>query len=92
MIVVFTSEDCVYDEGSHIVTCTTPNLPFGTKAVHEIHVQVKGNLGLITNTATVSANTLDPDGSNNSDFVEMEVSGGSNTHGGPGGRGRGGRN
>jgi uncharacterized repeat protein (TIGR01451 family) len=91
VIVTFVSEDCTYDESSHMVTCTTPNLPFGAKAVHEIHVQVKGSLGLITNTAAVSSNTPDPDGSNNSDFVDMEVSGGSNTTGGPGGRGRGSR-
>jgi hypothetical protein len=89
VVVTFVSEDCTYDEGTHSVTCTTPVLPAGTRVVHEVHVQVKGGLDLITNTASVGSDTADPEVGNNSDTLDVVVSGGSNTHGGPGGRGRG---
>ncbi len=90
MSVVFVSEDCVYDEAAHTVTCTTATLPARTSVLHEIHVQVKGRADLITNVATVSSSTPDPDTANNTDTLDTVVKGGSDRPGGPGGgRGRG---
>ncbi len=49
----------------------------------------KGNLGTITNTATVTSTTTDPDLSNNTVTKDVIVGGGTDGQGGPKpGRGR----
>jgi hypothetical protein len=81
--VQFVSEDCVYDETSHTVTCTTATLPVGSSVLHVIQMDVKGRADSIENTVTVSADTADPDGNNNSDTFIMSVKGGKGDPGGP---------
>ena len=81
--VEFVSEDCVYDQGTHTVTCTTPTLPAGTAVEHRIQMDVKGKATVIENTVTVSSDTADPDGSNNSDTYTVSVKGGKGDPGGP---------
>ena len=73
----FVSEDCLYDYGSHTVTCTmqTP-LAAGDSVFFEIEAQPKGRLRAITNTASVSSSTPDPDTGNNTDDMLIIVSGG----------------
>ena len=75
--VSFVSEDCLYDYGSHTVTCTmqTP-LAAGDSVFFEIEAQPKGRLRAITNTASVSSSTPDPDTGNNTDDMLIIVSGG----------------
>jgi uncharacterized repeat protein (TIGR01451 family) len=90
VIVEFVSEQCVYDPTPHTVTCTEPELLYGSSVTFDIQVSTKGNLGEILNTATVSSDTGDPDTGNNTDELAMVVSGGTgNPGGGGGGGGRG---
>ncbi len=81
--VQFVSEDCVYDKSSHTVTCTTPTLPVGSFVEHLIQMDVKGKATEIVNTATVSSDTSDPNGGNNSDTFVVSVKGGKGDPGGP---------
>jgi hypothetical protein len=81
---------CAYVESTHTVECDFGTLAAGASVSFDIHIQTKGNLGTITNTATVSSTTTDPDLSNNTASKDMLVQGGSDKPGGPGG-GRGGR-
>jgi uncharacterized repeat protein (TIGR01451 family) len=76
MVVQFLSPSCSYDEGAHTVTCSTATLPAGTSVTYEIQVQVKGSVGTITNTATATTSTFDPNLANNSDTVNLVHEGG----------------
>ena len=73
--VEFVSEDCLYDQASHTVRCTTAVLPAGSSVVHIIQMDLKGNSDLL-NTATVTSDTADPDTVNNTDELLMSVKGG----------------
>lgn len=75
------SASCTYDESAHEVTCTTATLPAGTSVTYEIQVKIKGSVGTITNVATVSSSTFDPDTSNNTDTVDNTVQGGTGKKG-----------
>ena len=44
LVVTFVSEDCVYDEPSHSVTCVTPVLAAGDSVIHEIEATPRGRL------------------------------------------------
>ena len=89
---MFATEGCTYDPepaGDHSVTCVVGTLAAGASAIVEIHIQVEGNSGVLTNTATASSATTDPDPTNNVDVEDVTVSGGSDRPGGPPpGRGR----
>jgi uncharacterized repeat protein (TIGR01451 family) len=76
MIVQFLSPNCTYDATAHQVTCTTATLTAGTSVTFEIQVQIKGSVGNITNVATVSSTTPDPNLANNTDTVNNVVQGG----------------
>jgi len=89
--VEFVSENCLFDEGAHTVTCTEPVLHAGDIVTFEIQISVKGGVGELNNTADVSSSTTDPDTGNNHDELLMIVQGSTGDTGGPGGgRGRGG--
>jgi uncharacterized repeat protein (TIGR01451 family) len=67
---------CSYDEVAHQLTCSVGTLAAGSSWSAEVHMKTKGKLGLITNTATVSSTTADPNGSNNTDTKDVIVGGG----------------
>jgi len=62
---VFDTDTCVYAEATNDLTCSLGTIAAGSAVSFEITVEVKGNLGMITNTATVSSSTTDPVGANN---------------------------
>ena len=76
--VVFVSQNCAYNQGTHTVTCTVAGpLPYGQFASFIIDVQSAGNLGTLSNTASLTSSTTDPTASNNSDVVQLIIKGGS---------------
>ena len=75
--------DCAYDETTHELTCDVGTLAPGESWTVEIHMNAKGNLGTITNTATVSSDTTDPNPSNNVVTKDVIVGGGTGGRGGP---------
>jgi uncharacterized repeat protein (TIGR01451 family) len=87
---VFATEGCQYDETTHTVTYNQGVLAAGDVIELEIHIQVSGSPGLITNTVEVSSPTDDPDMTNNTAIKDATVKGSTNRPGGPGGgRGKG---
>lgn len=76
LIVQHLTPSCTYSKATHKVTCTTARLPAGTAVTYEIQVQVRGSVGTIVNSATVSSSTPDPVSENNSDTVSNTVKGG----------------
>lgn len=76
LIVQFVTPGCVYNSNTHTVTCTTATLAAGAAVTYEIQVQIKGSVGTITNRATVTSDTVDPNASNNTDTVNNVVHGG----------------
>ena len=75
LVVQFLSPGCTYVKSSHTVTCTTASLAAGTSVTFEIQMQIKGSVGSITNVATVTSDTFDPDLGNNSDTVNNVIQG-----------------
>jgi uncharacterized repeat protein (TIGR01451 family) len=87
---VFATEGCQYDAVTHTVRYSHGILAAGDAVELEIHIQVSGSPGVITNTAEVSSDTYDPDTTNNTAIKDVTVKGGTNKPGGPGGgRGKG---
>lgn len=87
---VFATEGCQYDEAAHTVTYNHGMLAAGDVVELEIHIQVSGSPGVITNTVEVSSDTDDPDTTNNTAIKDATVKGSTNRPGGPGGgRGKG---
>ena len=78
--VVFVSNGCTYNQGTHTVTCEVAGgvLPAGQMASFIIDVNPVGNVGTLVNSATVSSSTTDPQAGNNTDVVQFLVKGGSN--------------
>ena len=76
MVVQFLTPGCAYSSGLHRVVCSVATLPAGASATFEIQVQIKGSVGAISNTATVTSDTFDPNTSNNSDTVNNVIKGG----------------
>ncbi|MBW2256173.1 MAG: DUF11 domain-containing protein [Deltaproteobacteria bacterium] len=66
---------CAYDEGTHDVTCDFGTLPAGQSVSVDIVVDAKGSVRRITNVASVSSSTTDPDASNDTDSKEILVKG-----------------
>jgi uncharacterized repeat protein (TIGR01451 family) len=82
MKVVFVSQGCTYDQGTHTVTCVAAGpLPSGQIASFIIDVQAAGSVGTLVNTATVASGTTDPNATNNADVVQMIIKGGSSRPG-----------
>ena len=67
---------CAYDEPSHSVTCDFGTLISGHTVSVDIYVKTKGSLGLITNIATVTTTSSDPNPANNTDTKIVLVTGG----------------
>ena len=76
MVVQFLSPGCTYTAVTHQVTCTAASVAAGTSVTFEIQVQIKGSVGSITNVATVTSTTADPNAANNTDTVNNVVQGG----------------
>ena len=90
VIFEFANEGCTYDADPHEVTCELGTIPVGQSVFVDIQIRVKGSIGEILNTATVSTSTTDPTSGNNTHELLMSVGGGDGDPGGPGGgRGKG---
>ncbi|WP_281330023.1 DUF11 domain-containing protein [Polyangium sp. 6x1] len=76
LVVQFVSPQCTYDKPTHTVRCTADTIPAGASAQFVIEVQVKGSVGLITNTASCTSGTTDPVSGNNTDSVDVVMKGG----------------
>jgi len=77
--VIFVSQNCVYNKLAHNVVCTVAGpLPFGQSATFVIDIQTQGSVGNITNNASVTSSTADPNLVNNSDQVQVKLKGGNN--------------
>lgn len=73
--------DYLFDTGgctlsSGVLTCALGNMTAGSVKSFNVHVRVKGSAGQISNTASVSSSTFDPDVSNNSSTRVVLVKGG----------------
>jgi uncharacterized repeat protein (TIGR01451 family) len=80
---------CSYDRDQHQLVCDLGTLAAGDSWSVEIHMNAKGKLGTIRNTATVSSTTLDGNTGNNTATKDVIVGGGTSGGGGPKpGRGR----
>jgi uncharacterized repeat protein (TIGR01451 family) len=49
-----------------VLTCNMGDMPIGSNNSFDIQIKVNGNHGTLTNTASVSSSTTDPNGANNS--------------------------
>ena len=58
------------------MTCDFGTLPAGGSVTVDIIVDARGSVRRITNVATVSTSTTDPDSSNNTASKEIRVKGG----------------
>jgi uncharacterized repeat protein (TIGR01451 family) len=76
VVVQYVSPQCTYTKATHTVTCTADPLPSGATVQFVIEAQINGSVGLITNTATLSSSTTDPDPTNNTNAVSLVVKGG----------------
>ncbi len=79
LVVQFMSPGCAYDSAAHTVTCTAASLAAGTDVTFEIQVQIKGSVGTIANSVSVTSDTFDPNLSNNADTVNNTVKGSTGT-------------
>ncbi|MEV4416902.1 hypothetical protein [Catellatospora sp. NPDC049609] len=77
--VLFTSPECTYTAATHTVTCNLETLAAGATAQFVIKAKIKGNGGgaateilrPISNTATVSSSTPDPNLANNTNTAVL---------------------
>ena len=67
---------CAYDEGTHTVSCDFGTLASGSAVSVDIIVDAKGSVREVTNTATVTTTTTDPDLANNTAVKIVRVKGG----------------
>jgi uncharacterized repeat protein (TIGR01451 family) len=67
---------CSYSLAAHAVTCDYGTLESGETVSVDIYVDVKGAVGVITNIATVTATTSDPDLANNTVRKDVNIQGG----------------
>lgn len=72
---LFDSGGCSYDESAHELTCTLGTLAAGGNVTFDIHINLKGNVGEISNVVDVSSSTADPDSSNNTFVLNNLVTG-----------------
>jgi hypothetical protein len=80
---LFDTQECTGGP-SGTATCDLGTIPAGTSKAFNIHIKVKGNAGVISNTADVVSSTSDPDLVNNSDTLENLIAGGTGESGGGG--------
>jgi len=66
---------CSYDDTTHMVTCDFATLAAGDSASVDIVTEVRGSVRRITNIASVSTSTTDPDANNNTVDKEINVKG-----------------
>lgn len=66
------------------MTCSLGTIPAGQSSAFNIHIKMKGNSGVISNTASVTSSTTDPDPLNNEDTLENLIAGGTGESGGGG--------
>ncbi len=69
------SGGCAHDASTNVLTCPLGVLAAGATVSFEVHIDVKGSLGIITNDVTVSTTTFDPDLSNNAASKDALVEG-----------------
>ena len=67
---------CTYDESAHQLTCPIGTLAAQQSVSFNAHIKTKGNVGAITNSVSVNADTFDPDLSNNTFDLDNLVAGG----------------
>ena len=80
--VTFLSPSCQV-VGVLMIECDGGTLPPGGSATFELHLDVKGQVDGLLNTASVTTTTFDPDLGNNTDAVLVDVAGGGGNTGGP---------
>jgi uncharacterized repeat protein (TIGR01451 family) len=78
--VEFVSASAACTLGSTVLTCPLGSLPAGKSTTLNVSVQAMVSKSAIENTATVSADELDPNLWNNSATSRVTVSGGGNPH------------
>jgi uncharacterized repeat protein (TIGR01451 family) len=67
---------CSYSSATHKVTCNVGTLAASTTWSADIYVDAKGSVGTITNIATVSSSTSDPNSANNTVRKDIKIKGG----------------
>jgi hypothetical protein len=76
LVVQYVSPQCTYNRASHVVTCSTANIPAGAAVTFVIEAQVAGSVGTITNSADVASQTADPAPGNNANAASLVMKGG----------------
>lgn len=71
--IIYLSDTGGCTKAGSILTCNLGSMPVGTSQSFNIDIQVKGNRGDITNTATVDSTTVDPNAANNSSTLIVSV-------------------
>lgn len=76
LIVQYVSPQCAYDQGTHTVVCTTGTVPAGASVSFVIEAQIRGSVGTIVNTASLTSDTFDPVTGNNTNAATLVMKGG----------------
>lgn len=71
---LFDTAGCTLAAG--VLTCNLGTMTAGSVTSFNIHVRIKGSAGLVSNSASVTSDTFDPDASNNSSARVVLVKGG----------------
>jgi len=66
---------CGYDEPSHTVTCQFAKIEAGDAVEILIYVEIRGSVGVISNTVEVTSTTFDPDLENNTARKDLLIHG-----------------
>jgi uncharacterized repeat protein (TIGR01451 family) len=85
----FDNGGCTLDADTNVLTCPQGMLAAGATVSFEVHIDVKGELGLITNDVTVSTTTFDPNLANNAASKDVLVEGSNGNKGSGNGNGGG---
>jgi uncharacterized repeat protein (TIGR01451 family) len=67
---------CTYVLATHTVTCDVGTLAAGATYSVDIYVDVRGSVGVISNIASVTSSTADPNPANNSARKDVRIKGG----------------
>jgi len=86
VIYQFDNGGCAHDADTNVLTCPLGIIAAGATMSFEVHIDVKGSLGLITNVVTVSTTTFDPNLANNATSKDVLIEG-SNGNKGNNGKG-----
>ncbi len=76
VVYIFDNGGCSLNASTNVLTCEVERLPAGGEIRFDIHFQVKGSVGLITNHAGVVSATPDPELLNNITQRDVLVKGG----------------